>query len=50
MNLDEAVGRYEKELLERLYQRFPSTRKLATHLRVPHTTIAYKLRKYGIPG
>jgi TyrR family helix-turn-helix protein len=49
-NLEEAVANYEQGLLRQLYARYPSCRKLASHLKVPHTTIAYKLRKYGIPG
>jgi transcriptional regulator of aroF, aroG, tyrA and aromatic amino acid transport len=49
-NLEEAVSNYEQDLLRNLYARYPSCRKLASHLKVPHTTIAYKLRKYGIPG
>jgi transcriptional regulator of aroF, aroG, tyrA and aromatic amino acid transport len=49
-NLEEAVSAYERNLLQQLYARHPSCRKLASHLKVPHTTIAYKLRKYGIPG
>ncbi len=48
-NLEQAVSNYEKELLQQLYARYPSCRKLANHLHAPHTTIAYKLRKYGIP-
>jgi TyrR family helix-turn-helix protein len=48
-NLEEAVSNYEQTLLRELYARYPSCRKLASHLKVPHTTIAYKLRKYGIP-
>jgi TyrR family helix-turn-helix protein len=46
--LDEAVARYEKALLERLYPQFPSTRKLAERLGVSHSAIAQRLRKYGI--
>ena len=49
-NLEEAVSNYERSLLSQLYVRYPSCRKLASHLKLPHTTIAYKLRKYGIPG
>jgi transcriptional regulator of aroF, aroG, tyrA and aromatic amino acid transport len=39
---------FEKELLTRLYKHYPSTRKLAKRLEVSHTTIADKLRVYGI--
>jgi len=49
-NLEQAVANFEQGLLRDLYARFPSSRKLAAHLNVPHTTIAYKLRKYGIPS
>lgn len=38
----------EASLLRRLYQESPSTRKLAARLGVSHTTIARKLRAYGI--
>ncbi|HHW78992.1 MAG TPA: sigma 54-interacting transcriptional regulator [Xanthomonadaceae bacterium] len=47
-SLDEAVERFEKELLQRLYPFYPSSRKLAAHLKTSHTKIADKLRKYGI--
>jgi len=38
----------EREMLMRLYPDYPSSRKLAERLRVSHTSIANKLRKYGI--
>jgi TyrR family helix-turn-helix protein len=47
-SLDEAVGGYEKALLQRLYPQFPSTRKLADRLKTSHSAIAQRLRKYGI--
>ena len=43
-----AQAQFEKELLERLYQTHPSSRKLAKRLGVSHTTIAEKLRRYNI--
>ena len=45
---DEAIERFEKELLQRLYPLYPSSRKLAAHFKTSHTKIADKLRKYGI--
>lgn len=38
----------EREMLVRLYPDYPSSRKLAERLGVSHTSIANKLRKYGI--
>ena len=49
-SLDEAVARYEKALLQRLYPRYPSTRKLAERLGSSHSAIAQRLRRYGIGG
>ncbi len=46
--LDEIMKEYESQVLERLYQSFPSSRKLAKRLNVSHTSIANKLREYGI--
>jgi transcriptional regulator of aroF, aroG, tyrA and aromatic amino acid transport len=43
-----AQAAFEKDLLAKLYQRYPSTRKLAQRLGVSHTTIADKLRTYNI--
>ena len=40
----------EREMLTRLYPDYPSSRKLAERLGVSHTSIANKLRKYGIGG
>jgi len=45
---DDAVARFERDLLTRLYPLYPSSRKLAAQLQTSHTTIANKLRKYGI--
>jgi TyrR family helix-turn-helix protein len=47
---DEAVAEFEKTLLRRLYPLYPSSRKLAAHLKTSHTMVANKLRKYRIPG
>ena len=46
--LEQAVQRFEANLLTKLYPKFPSTRKLAQRLATSHTKIAGKLRKYGI--
>ncbi len=47
-SLEEIMHQYEAQVLERLYQSFPSSRKLAKRLGVSHTSIANKLRDYGI--
>jgi transcriptional regulator of aroF, aroG, tyrA and aromatic amino acid transport len=49
-SLEQAIGSFEKALLEKLYVTYPSTRQLATRLQTSHTAIAHRLRKYGIPG
>jgi TyrR family helix-turn-helix protein len=46
---EDAVTGFEKALLDRLFPRFPSSRKLAARLKTSHTMIANKLRKYRIP-
>ncbi|OCG03225.1 sigma 54-interacting transcriptional regulator [Gilliamella sp. wkB112] len=46
--LDEMTKQFEKEILLRLYDKYPSSRKLAKRLGVSHTAIANKLRDYGI--
>jgi len=46
---ENSVTNFERGLLERLYPQFPSSRKLAARLKTSHSTIANKLRKYGIP-
>ncbi len=43
-----AQENFEKNLLESLYPRYSSSRKLAQRLSVSHNTIAIKLKKYGI--
>jgi transcriptional regulator of aroF, aroG, tyrA and aromatic amino acid transport len=47
-SLDEIMKEYESQVLGRLYQSFPSSRKLAKRLNVSHTSVANKLREYGI--
>ncbi|CCO48561.1 Transcriptional regulatory protein tyrR [Vibrio nigripulchritudo SOn1] len=47
-SLDEIMKSYESQILQSLYQSFPSSRKLAKRLNVSHTSIANKLRDYGI--
>ena len=48
--LDEMTKQFEKEVLKSLYIEYPSSRKLAKRLGVSHTSIANKLRDYGIRG
>ncbi|WP_427837747.1 sigma 54-interacting transcriptional regulator [Actinobacillus pleuropneumoniae] len=48
VTLDELVNRFEASLLRKLYNEYPSTRKLAQRLGVSHTAVANKLRAYGI--
>ncbi|WP_020593893.1 sigma 54-interacting transcriptional regulator [Kiloniella laminariae] len=43
-----ALENFEKHLFTELYPLHPSSRKLAQALGVSHTTVADKLRKYGI--
>ncbi|MBY6199191.1 transcriptional regulator TyrR [Vibrio hangzhouensis] len=47
-SLDDIMKDYESRVLEKLYQSFPSSRKLAKRLNVSHTSIANKLRDYNI--
>ena len=47
-SLEQAVEDFEKNLLEKLYADYPSTRQLASRLQTSHTAIAHRLRKYGI--
>jgi TyrR family helix-turn-helix protein len=46
----EALAGFERGLLEGLYPLYPSTRKLAAHLKTSHNMIASRLRRYRIPG
>ena len=46
--LDEAIGGFERALLERLLPDYPSTRKLADRLGTSHSAIAARLRRYGL--
>jgi transcriptional regulator of aroF, aroG, tyrA and aromatic amino acid transport len=46
--LDEAVKKFEADLLRKLYPAYPSTRLLAKKLGLSHTAIANKLREYDI--
>ncbi|MFC2974243.1 sigma-54-dependent transcriptional regulator [Azotobacter bryophylli] len=46
--LDEILGRFEKAVLQRLFDEYPSSRLLARRLGVSHTTIANKLRQFGL--
>ncbi|MEO8118754.1 MAG: TyrR/PhhR family helix-turn-helix DNA-binding protein, partial [Rhodoferax sp.] len=47
-SLEEAVAGFERDLLQRLFPQYPSSRKLAERLRASHSAIAIRLRKYGI--
>jgi TyrR family helix-turn-helix protein len=49
-SLEQAMEAFEKDLLEKLYVSYPSTRQLASRLQTSHTAIAHRLRKYGIPN
>jgi transcriptional regulator of aroF, aroG, tyrA and aromatic amino acid transport len=49
-SLQQAVGDFERALLEKLYASHPSSRQLAQRLQTSHSAIAQRLRKYGIPG
>ncbi len=46
--LEAIVGRFEKAVLEALYVEHSSSRQLGKRLGVSHTTIANKLRDYGV--
>ncbi|KAF1070265.1 MAG: Transcriptional regulatory protein TyrR [Pseudomonas citronellolis] len=46
--LEAIVGRFERAVLEQLFREHPSSRLLGKRLGVSHTTIANKLRQYGI--
>ncbi len=46
--LKEQVGRFEKELIESALKRYPSIRKCATALKISHTAMINKMRKYQI--
>jgi TyrR family helix-turn-helix protein len=48
VSLEQAVEAFERDLLQKLYISFPSTRLLAARLETSHTAIAHRLRKYGI--
>ncbi|CAM2837820.1 transcriptional regulator TyrR [Vibrio rarus] len=47
-SLEQIMKRHESQVLDKLYQAFPSSRKLAKRLNVSHTSIANKLRDYDI--
>ncbi len=48
VSLDQAMADYEKSLLQRLFEEYPSSRKLAKRLNTSHSAISVRLRKYAI--
>ncbi len=46
--LDEMTKHFEKQILQQLFQTYPSSRKLSKRLGISHTAVANKLREYGI--
>ncbi len=48
LDYESAIENYEKKFLTKMYEQFPSTRKLAKRLSVSHAKISRKLSKYGI--
>ena len=46
--LDEMTKHFEKQILQQLYQTYPSSRKLSKRLGISHTAVANKLREYEI--
>ncbi|MCG8636106.1 MAG: sigma 54-interacting transcriptional regulator [Desulfobacterales bacterium] len=46
--LKEQVGRFEKELIESALKRYPSIRKCAVALKISHTAMINKMKKYQI--
>ncbi|CAM4150172.1 sigma-54-dependent transcriptional regulator [Vreelandella rituensis] len=49
-SLSDILGDVEKRVLSTLYRQYPSSRQLGKRLGVSHTTIANKLKRYGIGG
>jgi transcriptional regulator of aroF, aroG, tyrA and aromatic amino acid transport len=49
-SLEQAVADFEKNLLAKLYDHYPSSRQLAARLQSSHSAIAMRLRKYSIPA
>lgn len=47
-SLEEIMDSFEKKVLQHFYLQYPSTRKLASRLKISHTAIANKLKQYGI--
>lgn len=46
--LDEIMSNFEAMVLQKFYEKYPSTRKLASRLGISHTAIANKLKQYNI--
>lgn len=46
--LEQIINKFEAMVLQKFYEQYPSTRKLAARLGVSHTAIANKLKQYGI--
>ncbi|BFM47923.1 TyrR/PhhR family helix-turn-helix DNA-binding protein [Marinomonas sp. THO17] len=47
-SLEQTVKMWEAQLLRQLYPQYPSTRRLAKAVGMSHSTIANKLKEYGI--
>ncbi|MGR3808698.1 sigma 54-interacting transcriptional regulator [Pasteurella testudinis] len=48
LSLEQIINEFEAGVLKQFYNVYPSTRKLANRLGISHTTIANKLKQYGI--
>ncbi|TNG94646.1 transcriptional regulator [Pasteurellaceae bacterium USgator11] len=48
LSLEQIINQFESGILKQFYNVYPSTRKLANRLGISHTTIANKLKQYGI--
>lgn len=46
--LEQIMNKFESMVLQKFYEQYPSSRKLAARLGMSHTAIANKLKQYGI--